>query len=449
VRGEVCNFLAYNFTGRSVRGIQSWWPSPDGLTVSGVLLPVFEFLQDIVHLQAIGSVSLLSAFVVLTTMLQQRALRKSSQILQTAPDRIKSTELYGSAEDYLARRQVPSLFFNPTFSIPIWFLFAVVLFCSLASYFGAELFAKSKIPSYILGGALAADQVGQASLTKYQSETVFIGTMAFLGAYLWVISSLIVRINNFDTSPITYYFLACRILTACIVAGIARHIFEALPFHGILYNDNKEPVGLAVLGFLIGWNPTLWIRELVNRGSRFLSKGLPSQRWPAEKDMPENMTLLMIQGLVDDKISRLMELDVDNCQKLACENAVLIWLRTSYNLEVVVDWVAQAQLSLLFEAEKIQKLRRNGIRDIFSYFDMISDEASLSSMQQILEVKSSIISRHRAVIASHPCYQRLDELRRALIPALRGDLQGTLPDDETPEADQVIEVAAVIVERAN
>src|SRR5262249_8154497 len=152
--------------------------------------------------------------------------------------------------------------------IPIYFLVAVVFFCSLVSYFGAEFFRCENpckpTPSYVLGGAMAADPAADPiKLARFQSETVFIGTMAFLSAYVWVIGNLINRINNYDTSPITFYYLSVRILTACIVAGIARQIVAVIPLGNVLSGPNNEPLLLAVLGFLIGWNPSLWTAELL------------------------------------------------------------------------------------------------------------------------------------------------------------------------------------------
>jgi hypothetical protein len=369
-----------------------------------------------VHIQAMGSVFLLCSFIIATTMLQQRAVTESKGLLDTTTDEVKPTALYKSALLYMNRRYdaVMTFFYNPTFIIPISFLVVVVLFCSIVTYFGAEALSKAHTASYVLGGALAADPTADpARLAQFQSGTVFIGSMAFLGAYVWLISNLVTRINNYDTSPITFYFLSVRILAACLVAGLARQIVEGLPYHEILYNSNNEPVGLGVLGFLIGWNPSLWTTELVQRGSSLWKLGTARQQSPKEEDMPQSMTLAMIQGLVDDKVSRLSELDVDNCRKLACENPVVIWLRTPYNLELSVDWIAQAQLCVLYDPDNIQALRRTGIRDIFIYYDEIRDPNALGSVQKIVDAPQAIIERHETALGESPTFQKLAELRRA------------------------------------
>src|SRR5262249_21277204 len=133
--------------------------------------------------------------------------------------------------------------------------------------------------------------------------------------------------------------------------------------------------------------------------SDVLKQRIPMQRWPEGKELPENMTLSMIQGLQDGTIARLMELDIDNTQKLACDNAVLIWLRTSYKLELIVDWMAQAQLLRTLEADKVAALRSNGVRDIFCYVIAIQNDAGLTSIQRIINIPIEIIQKHRDAVA--------------------------------------------------
>jgi hypothetical protein len=395
--------------------------------------------HQIVNLQAIGSIALLVGFLIATSLLQQRAVSHSVEVLNGLPERVRNTESFRSAVDYCDRRIVPHLFTKGAHAVPVWFLIIVVLFCSAVSYFGAELFNGAPTPSYVLGGAVAAtanpdpDKVkpgistvdpagksetstGLLALAPYQSSTVFTASMAFLGAYIWVIAQLVTRINNSDMNPITYYFLSVRILTACLVAGIARHIVEAIPgLRDAMYFEGV-PVGLAALGFVIGWNPTLWINELLLWIYKLFRRTVPYQRWPAQANLPGNMTLSMVQGLVDGKIERLMEIDIDNCQKLATENPVIIWLRTQYNLILILDWISQAQLCVLFEDDKVKLLRQVGIRDMCAYYTAIFEEEGRTQIQIILrqQVSLPIINAQFKAISADPAFQRLLELRKAL-----------------------------------
>jgi len=374
----------------------------------------------VAHAQAFFSVALLIAFLVATTLLQQRASLQSKKVLEGLSDSVKTTQIFASAERYFARREIPNLFASGVHKVPVWFLIIVVSSCSVATYFGAEYFSDTKLPrlaSYVLGGAYAANsEVSTADLNRYQSGTVFIGSMAFLGAYIWTISQLMNRINNDDMNPATYYYLSIRILSACLVAGIARHIVEALPLHDVIYNANKVPLGLAVLGFLIGWNPTLWINELLLKAGDLIKQKIPSQRWPEKEKLPLNLTLLMVQGMLPDTIDRMNELNIDNCQKLASENPVIIWSRTSYTLELVVDWIAQAQLCIRFEPVALQSLREMGIRDIFSYGTLIGDTDALQALSEKLDIPKAVLSSHRMTMQVCPALMRLTELRAAMLP---------------------------------
>jgi hypothetical protein len=379
---------------------------------SGEAVP--NILHHVVFIQAIASVVILCGFIIATTMLQQRALNRSNEVLATVQPKLRETALYAIAMDFLNRRRLtPPGLFSPVHAIPIWFLLMIVLFGSLLSFFGAELFPTDTVPSYILGGALAADpQPDLVKLESYQSGTVFLLSMTFLSAYVWTIATLVVRINNFDTSPVTFYFLSVRILTSLLVAVLIRHMIKVLPDLPVI--DESMPYGLAVLGFVIGWNPTLWIDEFMLRTADFLKQRIARQRRPDPGDMPQNMTLSMLQGMLDSESARLMELNIDNCQKLACENAILIWLRTPYNLDVIVDWIAQAQLFLLFEPNYLENLRRAGIRDVFAYYTILLNPAARAAAQAVAGVPPDIMEQHSAVLAQDPKFTKLGELRRAI-----------------------------------
>ena len=103
---------------------------------------MYDFLRNIAHLQAIGSVGLLCFFIVATTILQKKAIDKSRDVLETATAEVKRTALYTNAVLYMNRRSeaTKNTFTDPTFFLPIYFLVAVVFMCSLVSYFGAEFF---------------------------------------------------------------------------------------------------------------------------------------------------------------------------------------------------------------------------------------------------------------------------------------------------------------------
>lgn len=378
---------------------------------------------NFVVMQGIGSVLLLIGFLVATTLLQQRASQQVLDVLDNLPDRVKGTELHQAACRYFLRRNVGNLFTSRAHVIPIWFLIVVVGGCASVCYFGAQMVAGSNVvPSYVLGGILATQPSAGSSLAlqHYQSQTVFVGSMAFLAAYVWMIHQLINRINNDDMNPITYYFLSIRLLAACLVGGLSRHVVEAIPFLRDLSTVTIEgvdyPAGLAVLAFLIGWNPTLWIDELLIKVRDLIKTQIPSQRWPDKEKLPNNMSLMLLQGMVPDKVDRLNELNIDNVQKLASENPMVLWARTSYTLDLALDFVGQAQLALLFDEARLKELGTRGIRDIWTYALNIDSAAGITTLSTLLDVPEEFIRSHHRRMGQCPTLARLDELRRALHP---------------------------------
>ena len=74
----------------------------------------------------------------------------------------------------------------------------------------------------------------------------------------------------------------------------------------------------------------------------------------------------------------------------------------------------QAQLCALWEPHKIQALRKNGIRDIFGYWDAMGCAASLGSVQGIVGAPKEILERHKSVLEADPAFRELRELSQAL-----------------------------------
>ena len=368
----------------------------------------------IAYVPAIGSVLVLVGFLIATPMLQQQAVSQATSVLKKTSAAVQATQLYASAVDYCERRTVPGLFARPAHFVSISALVVIVFLGAVMTFFGARFFAHHAMPNYVLGGAIAATP-DSPNLIAYQSGTVFTASMAFLSAYIWMIAQLVNRMNNNDLTPMTFHFLSVRMLTACLMAGIARHVIEAIPYlKSLVDGTDSVPAGLALIGFVIGWKPTFWIDELYDKAREALrSKGL-DQRKPSPENLPQNMALEMIQGMIDGKIDRLKELDVDNCQRLARENAVILWLRTPYCLEMIIDWIGQAQLCVLFEDDKIEALRRTGVRDIFGYLETIAPPATRAIIQGILQMPIEVIEGHLQYIAKEPSFTRLQQLRKAI-----------------------------------
>jgi len=374
----------------------------------------FGWLDQFVHLLSVCGVILLVGFLVATTLLQGRSVAGALGVLDKIDAAIKKTKLFADAQEYFQRRDI-NPFSSPSHLIPIWFLIVVVFLGAMMAFFGAEFLQNGTIPNYVLGGTRAAVKNAQ-DLAAYQSSTVFIASVAFLSAYVWLIGRLITRLYCNDMSPTSYYFLSVRILTAVLVAALTRHIIEAIPGLRQAIYANDQPVGLAAIGFVIGWNPSLWIDDLMKKINEWWKSSVSRPRPPGSANMPENMALTMIQGLDDDAGDRLNELGIDNFQDLSQRNPLVIWLRTRYTLELVVDWIGQSQLCVLYESDSVELLRRVGIRDIFAYRTAIDTDPGRDALAGVLHqlVPKSLLETHRTAIDQDPAYQNIEQLRTAI-----------------------------------
>ncbi|MGH6872676.1 MAG: hypothetical protein ACREHE_14335 [Rhizomicrobium sp.] len=367
-------------------------------------------LNDLIQFQAFFSVVILMIFVMMTRVLQNHVLERVDDVLDGCPPRMQATEMFKEAREYFNRRK-PQKEWKLRQVVPFALLFMTVAFFSLLAYFGAEHADFLKTPSYVLGGqkVFGGDMAG---LAAYQSATVFMISIAFLVAYIRTLARLVQRINSNDMRPISYYFLSIYILTAVLVTIVSHHVIEAIT---IVPEGTSKDALLVGVAFLVGWNPSLWLDVLWRKITDTFKLGFLTQRKPDEKNLPQDMNLLMIQGLVGDKIDRINELGIDNLQDLGQRNALVVWLRTPFTLDLIVSWIAQAMLCSLYNDEQVEKLRVAGVRDIFCYFTAIGDPAKQQVIVDTIgTTKLEIVQTHVLSIAADPAFKHLKELRDAL-----------------------------------
>jgi hypothetical protein len=395
-------------------------------------------LHDIVRYQAFFSIAVLGAFIVATNLLQRRALDRSAEVMKNTSRAVQSTHMFADATQYFARRTPPTRW-DLLHLLPFLFLLLITLFFSILSYYAAHYPDFVTDPSYVLGGTTVYGRHSVGQLADYQSSTLFMVSIAFLVAYIRVIAKLVERINTSDMRPISYYFLSVDMLTSVLVAIVTRHVAAALTPGPA----NATPDwALALMAFVIGWNPKLWLDTVWRKATDYFKIVDLKPRIPSKENLPQDMNLMMIQGLDGEKIERLEELGVHNCQDLAERNPVVLWLRTPFTLELIVDWIGQALLCLLYEDDRIELLRQIGVRDVFGYCEGLADDSSMAAVVTVLNtapaqaaaadaaaraskpaVTADILKMHKRAIVLDPAFVQLRELRAALtMPAGPGDV---------------------------
>ena len=133
--------------------------------------------------------------------------------------------------------------------------------------------------------------------------------------------------------------------------------------------------------------------------------------------MPTNLNLLMIDGLANEKIDRLAELGISDAQVLySCQNPLNLWVRLPYDLGLIVDWIAQAQLYVCLREEGVRKARSLQIGDIDKFVAVLSESTAAADLCGELSLKTSYVAPLLASLNDSPCFVRLREVKRAMLP---------------------------------
>ncbi len=254
-------------------------------------------------------------------------------------------------------------------------VFALVSGCGFALLFslGGDWLAAAKI---LLQG-LQADSGGTGS---FASATALVMGAGFVGAYVWSVNYLILRIANFDLSPLSFLSTSAHILMTVFAAWVLRQVLAA---------PVPEAVAVAVLlgiAFLSGLYPSLGVNVLVDR----LPGWLRFKHDVAELSQIERSFPLDLLDGIDTTIKfRLNELDIAEVQNLAAANPVELFVETPYGFAEILDWMAQAQLLAELGPQRFLAARNAGIRDMTFLLDLGRSDAGRALLRPFLAADGS------------------------------------------------------------
>jgi hypothetical protein len=274
-------------------------------------------------------------------------------------------------------------------------------------------------PRFFLDGIPLAGQTPE-QLSLYQQGTFAVMGAAFVGNYVYTISQLLSRVNNHDLFPISLHFYTARAIIAMTTACILRHTIKAF--------GPSETDLVLLLGFAAGLAPDLLIVALSRRAFQYLKV------WSSREDgagaRPTSLALLQIDDLTREKIDRLSELGIDSAHALSRQNPFLIWTRLPYDVGLIIDWIAQAQLYVMVRDEAMAKLRTLLVTDIFDFRTRLNGE-SVASVLAALGLAASDAAALREQIDNDEAYKRLLEVRIALLPSNYRAAAETAPSNVT------------------
>jgi hypothetical protein len=216
---------------------------------------------------------------------------------------------------------------------------------------------------------------GDASL-PFPAATALVLGAAFVGAYIWSIDFLILRIANFDLSPLSFLRAAAHVLMTVFVAWVLCQVVAA---PGI-----EEKVAVTVvlgIAFLAGLYPSLGLNVLIDRLPHWLRL---KRDVPEASDISRSFPLDLIDGIDPSIKFRLNQLEIAEVQNLATANPILLYVEAPYGLLEVMDWMAQAQLLAELGPERFLQARSNGVRDIVAFLALGQSEAGRRLLAPLL-----------------------------------------------------------------
>lgn len=222
---------------------------------------------------------------------------------------------------------------------------------------------------------LQAVQVESGNAASFTVTTALVIAAGFVGAYIWSINYLILRVANFDLSPLSFLSTAAHILLTVFVAWVLRQVVAA--------PENQAIAVAALLGvaFLSGLYPSLGPSVLIDRlpGWLRLKRDIPEA-----SEIGRLFPLDLIDGINAAIKFRLDSLDIADVQNLATANPVELFVETPYGFAQILDWIAQAQLLAELGPKRFLDARRLGIRDMAAFLDLGATDAGRDVLRPAL-----------------------------------------------------------------
>jgi hypothetical protein len=348
--------------------------------------------------------------------------RQLARLESFAGSRAADTAAYKTAKKSIKYVRVLA---SGEFAMPIfsYFLISFVGFIVIFLGYGRPIYFAA--PTVLLGGLLdpgtliVSSNDVQAVYQIYQMQTFAVMSMAFMGSYVYTLGRLLDRLNNSDLYPISLYYYAVRFVTACTSAAVLRHslaMFDSsFGTTSSTHLTDAAQSGLMLLGFVAGFAPDLFIVTISRKAFRVL-KVWGSRDEPAGDDKPTSLPLLMIDDISREKVDRLSDLGIDSAHALARQNPFMLLPRLPYELGLLVDWIAQAQLYALVKDVVLKDLRAACIRNIVDLYLRLLNDASRAETCRLLGRPESDAVALIAQLEMDTAFLRLRELVIAMKP---------------------------------
>jgi hypothetical protein len=186
----------------------------------------------------------------------------------------------------------------------------------------------------------------------------------FIGAYVANIGTLLDKFVNYELGPTAYHRTYQRLFVSTLAA--------------YLLGQTLKDAFVPLVSFGIGIIP---YQDLWNIISKRTSAALGVKE---AEGITDEAALANIQGLKDPSVrEKLIDLNITNAQALAMQDPLELFLRTSFPLRTIVDWIDKAIL-YTYLGKKVDLLRERGINGAIELGGLLelSDKLPVESYQQ-------------------------------------------------------------------
>ena len=319
----------------------------------------------------IAIIACLSGFVIATaySFLHFRLRKKEHEYA-------KLLNILGASENnsQFSPRTVSQEYSVDDYWLPVAFNTFVCILGFYSLLFGSYMISSHYgKPNMLLTGMSWGDPDMMQKL-RWQNQLVL--SFAFIGAFLWSAQNIIRRLLAGDLTPNTYYSSALRMLFASVLSLMLSFFLETLP------SAESTRESLPFIAFISGMLPENTLAILKERVNSILRTGGKTSH-----DLP----LEMIEGINIFHKLRLSEEGIDNAQNLAEANLIDLVLKTPFNPNQLIDWIAQARLYIYFK-DDISNLRALGVRTAFDLNDLSTDPSRLTQLAEEAAISNTRLS---------------------------------------------------------
>ncbi|WP_394763710.1 hypothetical protein [Phenylobacterium sp.] len=196
-------------------------------------------------------------------------------------------------------------------------------------------------------------------------NTMTIGALGFLGAYVAASQYLIRQLLNYELEAVSFLRSAFQLGMGVTVSVVAyRAIQGGLQLGLDAFGRGGQITAAAPwlgIAFLIGMAPQTGLSWLAGRLKLTLQKAVDLEGLEATK----LISVEIIEGIDTDTKVRLDQSNIIDVQNLATRNPIELYIETPFGLLEVFDWVLQAQLCTVVGARAYDALKSHNIRTIF------------------------------------------------------------------------------------